>query len=205
MSSRIGVLGGTFDPPHLAHLLAASEAAAALELDEVVFVPTGRPWQKAAVPVTDPALRLEMTRLAVRGDPRFSVSSVDVDRPGATYTVDTLRDLQRDRTGCSWFFLAGADAVASLPSWKDAAELLRLATVVGLTRPGHRLDVDALPDPLAGQVVVVPMPALEISSSDCRARVRTGRPLSYLVPGQVVSYIEAERLYLEAGEELGGA
>ena len=133
-------MGGTFDPIHHGHLVAASEVAAKFGLDEVVFVPTGQPWQKSSKKVSEPEHRYLMTVIATASNPRFTVSRVDVDRPGPTYTIDTLRDLRRQRPDADLFFITGADALAQILSWKDIDELWSLAHFVGVTRPGHELD-----------------------------------------------------------------
>jgi nicotinate-nucleotide adenylyltransferase len=194
--ARVGVLGGTFDPPHIGHLVAASEAATELGLRQVLFVPTGRPWQKAERAVTAAEHRHRMTELATRTDDRFAVSRVDLDRSGPTYTVDTLRDLRAALPpGTELFFLTGADTLASLSTWKDADEVVRLATVVGVSRPGQALRTPTWTD---ASVLLVPMPGLDISSSDCRDRVRRGASLRYLVPDAVVDYIEEQGLYRDS-------
>ncbi|MGQ0845800.1 MAG: nicotinate-nucleotide adenylyltransferase [Sporichthyaceae bacterium] len=190
---RLGVMGGTFDPIHNGHLVAASEVADRFGLDEVVFVPTGRPWQKSDRAVSDPEDRYLMTVIATAENPNFSVSRVDVDRHGPTYTIDTLRDLRASRgEDAEIFFITGADALGAILGWHDAAELVGLAHFVGCTRPGHRLADPGLP---AGKVSLVEIPALAISSSDCRARVAQGRPIWYLVPDGVVRYIAKRGLY----------
>ncbi|MFC3687855.1 nicotinate-nucleotide adenylyltransferase [Aquipuribacter hungaricus] len=189
---RLGVMGGTFDPLHHGHLVAASEVAWRFDLDEVVFVPTGQPWQKADSAVSPAEDRYLMTVVATAADPRFTVSRVDVDRPGPTFTTDTLRDLAAQRPGADLFFITGADALEAIVSWKDVDLLWRLAHFVAVSRPGHTLDVRALP---AGAVSVVEIPALAISSSDVRRRVREGRPVRYLVPTGVLQYIVKSGLY----------
>ncbi|WP_269777932.1 nicotinate-nucleotide adenylyltransferase [Microbacterium suaedae] len=187
---RIGVMGGTFDPIHHGHLVAASEVATSFSLDEVVFVPTGTPWHK---PEVSPAQqRYEMTVIATASNPSFTVSRVDVDRAGPTYTVDTLRDLQKERPGAELFFITGADAVAQILSWRDHDELWELARFVAVTRPGHDLDVADLP---SDRVSLLEIPALAISSTDCRTRVEGGLPVWYLVPDGVVQYIAKHHLY----------
>ncbi len=190
---RIGVMGGTFDPIHHGHLVAASEVAHEFGLDEVVFVPTGRPWQKAHRGVSEPEDRYLMTVIATAADPRFTVSRVDVDRPGPTYTADTLRDLA-DSTGpgTELFFITGADALAEILGWERTNEVMALAHLVGVTRPGHAL-VD--PGLSPGRVTLIEVPALAISSSDVRRRVSAGAPISYLVPAGVESYIAKRGLY----------
>lgn len=183
-------MGGTFDPIHNGHLVAASEVAAALNLDEVLFVPTGEPWQKDQVtPTSDRQLMVE---IATAANPRFKVSTVDIDRSGPTYTVDTLRDLRALHPDAELFFITGADAVTSIAGWKDAAELWGLAHFVAVTRPGHNLDLPAAPE---GAIEVLEIPALAISSTDIRARVAQGKPIWYLVPDGIVQYIAKHGLY----------
>ncbi|WP_136519497.1 MULTISPECIES: nicotinate-nucleotide adenylyltransferase [Cellulomonas] len=189
---RIGVMGGTFDPIHHGHLVAASEVAARFALDEVVFVPTGQPSFKQDTVVTEVEHRYLMTVIATASNPRFTVSRVDVDRPGLTYTVDTLRDLKAERPDADLYFITGADAIAQILTWKDAAELFDMARFVAVTRPGHALSVAGLPQ---GRVDVLEVPALAISSTDVRARARAGEPVWYLVPDGVVQYIAKHRLY----------
>jgi nicotinate-nucleotide adenylyltransferase len=192
---RLGVMGGTFDPIHHGHLVAASEVASLFELDEVVFVPTGQPWQKPAREITLAEDRYLMTVIATASNPRFHVSRIDIDRGGPTYTIDTLRDLQRERgPQTELFFITGADALADIVTWQDADDLFKLAHFIGVTRPGHRLADPGLPD---GQVSLVEIPALAISSTDCRERVRRGMPIWYLVPDGIVQYINKRGLYRE--------
>ncbi|MEV6601609.1 nicotinate-nucleotide adenylyltransferase [Actinoplanes sp. NPDC051346] len=190
---RIGIMGGTFDPIHHGHLVAASEVQSRFELDEVVFVPTGQPWQKGRVSAAED--RYLMTVVATASNPHFHVSRADIDRDGPTYTVDTLRDLSAVYgPDAELFFITGADALAKILSWKDALEMLSLAHFVGVTRPGFELSDAHLP---ADSVTLVEVPAMAISSSDCRARVAEGQPVWYLVPDGVVQYIAKRRLYRE--------
>jgi len=190
---RIGVMGGTFDPIHHGHLVAASEVAQVFTLDEVVFVPTGQPWQKDDRQVSPSEDRYLMTVIATASNPRFSVSRIDIDRGGPTYTIDTLRDLRAERGDeAELFFITGADALAQIMSWQDVNELFKLAHFVGVTRPGHRLTGDGLPE---DNVSLVEVPALAISSTDCRQRVARGEPIWYLVPDGIVQYIAKRRLY----------
>jgi nicotinate-nucleotide adenylyltransferase len=190
---RIGVMGGTFDPIHHGHLVAASEVAASFELDEVVFVPTGAPWQKVDRTVSPAEDRYLMTVIATASDPRFSVSRVDVDRDGPTYTLDTLRDLQDTYPEAGeLYFITGADALAQLLTWRDVDALFALAHFVGVTRPGHVLADPGLP---SGEVSLVEVPALAISSTEIRDRVTSGRPIDYLVPEGVARYISKRGLY----------
>ena len=185
-------MGGTFDPIHHGHLVAASEAAALLGLDEVVFVPTGKPTFKQDQHVSAAEHRYLMTVIATASNPRFTVSRVDIDRPGLTYTVDTLRDLHGARPDADLYFISGADAIEQILTWKDAAELWKMAHFVAVTRPGHQLTVDELP---TDGVTTLEVPALAISSSDCRRRAQAGQPVWYLVPDGVVQYIAKHGLY----------
>ncbi len=187
---RVGVMGGTFDPIHHGHLVAASEVARSFDLDEVVFVPTGMPYQKQDV--TPSEHRYLMTVIATASNPGFTVSRVDIDRGGPTYTIDTLRDLRAARPDVELFFISGADAVAQILDWKDANLLFELAHFVAVTRPGHQLSVSGLP---AHGVSLLEVPALAISSTDCRSRVNRDFPVWYLVPDGVVQYISKHHLY----------
>ena len=189
---RIGVMGGTFDPIHHGHLVAASEVADRFELDEVLFVPTGQPWQKSGVSPAEH--RYLMAVIATAANPRFSVSRVDIERAGPTYTRDTLHDLRQREPGAQWFFITGADALSAIMEWKDVDALFDLAHFIGVTRPGYVLDDVPLP---AGAVSMVEVPALAISSTDCRRRVAAGAPVWYLVPDGVVQYISKYGLYSE--------
>jgi len=186
-------MGGTFDPPHLGHLIVAGEAHALLELDTVLFVPAGQPWQKDDRLVSPALDRLAMTRLAVDGDERFDVSSVDIDREGPTYSVDTLTDLRNQRGADHEFFLlVGADALQGIGGWHRAEEITNLATVVGLTRPGHPLTAPGAWD---GEVLLLEVPLIEISSTNCRERFRANLPMKYFVPDSVIDYAFSRALY----------
>jgi nicotinate-nucleotide adenylyltransferase len=190
-------MGGTFDPIHHGHLVAASEVAARFELDEVVFVPTGQSWQKSQREVTPAEDRYLMTVIATASNPQFSVSRIEIDRPGPTYTIDTLRALHTTYgESTQLFFITGADALAQIIGWHRSEELFALAHFVGVTRPGHHLADPGLPD---GQVSLIEIPALAISSTDCRDRVAEGLPVWYLVPDGVVQYISKRRLYRGVG------
>jgi nicotinate-nucleotide adenylyltransferase len=185
-------MGGTFDPIHNGHLVAASEVADRFSLDEVLFVPTGQPWQKAEREVSLPEDRYLMTVIATASNPRFSVSRVDIDRGGPTYTVDTLSELHTALPDAALFFITGADALSQILSWRDVKQVFRYAHFVGVTRPGYELGNDHLPDGVASLVEV---PAMAISSTACRERVAQGRPVWYLVPDGVVQYITKRNLY----------
>ncbi|HVK23783.1 MAG TPA: nicotinate-nucleotide adenylyltransferase [Actinokineospora sp.] len=196
MSRRIGIMGGTFDPIHHGHLVAASEVQSRFGLDEVIFVPTGQPWQKSDREVSAAEDRYLMTVVATASNPRFSVSRVDIDRQGATFTVDTLRDLRARFPDDDLFFITGADAMQQILSWRQADELFKLAHFVGVTRPGYPLEDAHLPE---GAVSLIEVPAMAISSTDCRVRVAAGEPVWYLVPDGVVQYISKRRLYVAEG------
>jgi nicotinate-nucleotide adenylyltransferase len=189
---RVGIMGGTFDPIHHGHLVAASEVSQLYELDEVIFVPTGEPWQKSHRQVSPAEHRYLMAVIATASNPRFWVSRVDIDRAGPTYTIDTIRDIAEQRPGADLHFITGADALSEILSWRQAEDALRLARFIGVTRPGYELSDDHLP---TDAVQLLDVPAMAISSSDCRDRVRRGHPVWYLVPDGVVQYINKHRLY----------
>ncbi len=189
---RVGIMGGTFDPIHHGHLVAASEVASLFQLDEVIFVPTGEPWQKTARVVSPAEHRYLMTVIATASNPRFWVSRADIDRAGPTYTIDTIRDIAELRPEADLYFITGADALAQILSWKDAEDALKLAHFVGVTRPGYVLSDAHLP---TDAVTLLDVPAMAISSSGCRERVHGRRPVWYLVPDGVVQYINKHRLY----------
>jgi nicotinate-nucleotide adenylyltransferase len=195
MARRVGIMGGTFDPIHHGHLVAASEVSALFELDEVIFVPTGAPWQKTQRRVSPAEHRYLMTVIATASNPRFWVSRVDIDRAGPTFTVDTIRDIAAQLPGTDLYFITGADALGQILSWERAEEALRLAHFVGVTRPGYELTAAHLP---TDTVTLLDVPAMAISSSDCRARVQQGKPVWYLVPDGVVQYINKHNLYRDA-------
>jgi nicotinate-nucleotide adenylyltransferase len=194
-------MGGTFDPIHHGHLVAASEVQAWFDLDEVVFVPTGAPWQKADRDVSPPEHRYLMTVVATAANPRFRVSRVDIDRDGPTYTIDTLRDLRAEMPDAQLYVITLADALAEIYTWRDADELFALAQFVGCSRPGYTMDAEAIAKIPAHKVTMVEIPALAISSTDCRERKRRGEPVWYLVPDGVVQYIAKHGLYTPQSEE----
>jgi nicotinate-nucleotide adenylyltransferase len=190
-------MGGTFDPIHHGHLVAASEVQDWFDLDEVVFVPTGQPWQKADREVSPAEHRYLMTVVATAANPRFRVSRVDIDRAGPTYTIDTLKDLGAEHPDADLYFITGADALTEIFGWRDAHQLFDLAHFVGCTRPGAELDADTIAAMPQERLTLVEVPALAISSTDCRARQKQGRPVWYLVPDGVVQYITKHGLYAD--------
>ncbi len=183
-------MGGTFDPIHNGHLVAASEVASAFKLDEVVFVPTGSPYQKQNV--TPAEHRYLMTVIATASNPRFKVSRIDIDRGGDTYTVDTLLEMQVLYPDSDLVFISGADAIAQILAWKEVEKLWSLAHFVAVSRPGHKLTIPKAPE---GSISSLEIPALAISSTDVRRRVDHGYPVWYLVPDGVVQYIAKHGLY----------
>lgn len=189
---RIGIMGGTFDPIHHGHLVAASEVQDVFGLDLVVFVPAAAQPFKLGRRTSPAEHRYLMTVVATASNPRFTVSRVDIDREGVTYTIDTLRDLRRVFPDDELFFITGADALSQILEWKDSTELFELAHFVGVTRPGHLLDDAGLPE---RGVSLLEVPAMAISSTDCRDRVESGAPVWYLVPDGVVQYIAKYQLY----------
>lgn len=193
---RLGVMGGTFDPIHHGHLVAASEVQSLFDLDEVIFVPTGTQPFKADRNVTEAEHRYLMTVVATAPNPVFSVSRMEIDRPGITYTIDTLRDLNEQYPHADLYFITGADALSQILAWKDHEELFSLAHFIGVTRPGHELSDTGLPK---SGVSLVEVPAMAISSTDCRHRVGHDKPVWYLVPDGVVQYIRKYRLYQSEG------
>jgi nicotinate-nucleotide adenylyltransferase len=197
VSKRLGVMGGTFDPIHHGHLVTAEEARAQFNLDEVLFVPTGRPWMKAHDNVSPAEHRYLMTVIATASNPRFNVSRVEVDREGPTYAVDTLRQLRDEQgAGTELFFITGADAMLEIFQWKDTEEVLAQAHFIAATRPGYDLARFERAAPTSQpNVSVMPIPALAISSTDIRRRVADDQPIRYLVPEGVLTYIEKSGLY----------
>ena len=203
MTRRIGLMGGTFDPIHYGHLVTAEEVRGQFALERVVFVPSGQPPHKAPEGVTPAEHRYVMTVLATTSNPHFDVSRVDIDRPGPSYTVDTLtaaRELYGPDT--ELYFITGADALLEILTWKSPERLLSLCRFVAATRPGYPLErVELVAGELfrryRSRVLVVPVPAVAISSSDIRDRVRAGRSIRYLVPEPVAEYIYKHRLYVK--------
>ncbi|MEJ5928601.1 nicotinate-nucleotide adenylyltransferase [Corynebacterium sp. H128] len=192
---RIGIMGGTFDPIHNGHLVAGSEVASRYDLDLVIFVPTGQPWQKADRKVSSAEDRYLMTVIATASNPSFAVSRVDIEREGPTYTIDTLNDLRAEYPDAELYFITGADALAQIVTWRDWPSMFELAHFVGVTRPGYELTSSIDPAIHKGRVTLLEIPAMAISSTDCRERAAAGRPVWYLVPDGVVQFINKTGLY----------
>jgi nicotinate-nucleotide adenylyltransferase len=194
-------MGGTFDPIHVGHLIAGTEALHEFDLDLIVFVPTGQPWQKKEY--SNPEDRFMMTVLGTAAHPMFAVSRMELDRRGPTYTADTMKQLRTiysDRV--SFFFIAGADAILQLGTWERLHELKDLTEMIAVTRPGF--DLESLsPEPGWPQVHQLEMPLIDVSGSEIRARVRRGKPIDFLVPGAVRDYIRSHGLYTAPAETHG--
>jgi nicotinate-nucleotide adenylyltransferase len=194
----IGVLGGTFDPPHIGHLVIADQACVQLGLDQVWFAPVGQPPHKAGRPVSPAGHRVAMTRLAIDGHPRFDVCLVDVERPGPQYSYALMEILAGRFPGVEWRFLVGADALMDMPKWREPSRLLAAARLGVARRPGRRVDLDRLEAALPGiraRIDWVDAPLVDLSSTDLRRRAREGGSLRYLVPDAVAAHIVAHELY----------
>jgi nicotinate-nucleotide adenylyltransferase len=202
---RIGLMGGTFDPIHHGHLVAAEEARWRFDLDTVLFIPTGQPWQKP-VGVSPAEDRYRMTVIATASNPAFAVSRIEIEQPGPTYTVDTLRRLRADLgEDARLFFITGADAVLHILTWKDRDEVLALAEFIAATRPGYDLDRLTERLPVARERLhPLEIPMLAISSTELRARVARGQPIQYLVPDGVAKYVADRGLYRAAQAATSG-
>ena len=200
MNTRIGILGGTFDPIHIAHLIIAEEARVQLSLEEVVFIPAGQPWLKADQPISPARIRIEMVRIAVAANPFFRVSSIEMDRPGPTYTHDTLRAL-REQWGqeVELYFILGADALQELPRWKEPERVLELCTPVVFSRPEYNtVSLEQLDEALPGiskKARLLRDPQIGVSGTEIRRRIAEGTSVRYLVPEGVERFILEHRLY----------
>jgi nicotinate-nucleotide adenylyltransferase len=186
---RIGIFGGTFDPPHVGHLIVASDACDALELDRLLFVPAATPPHKPGRVVATPEQRLEMVRAAIAGDPRFEADDLELRREGRSYSVDTLRAMHERHPGAELFFVLGADQLREFHTWREPDEVARLARIAAVAREG-----DAIP-PLPFEVTPVPITRIDVSSTDIRRRVKEGRSIRYVVPDGVAELVERYGLY----------
>lgn len=191
----VGLMGGTFDPIHIGHLIAAETAREACGLDEVWFVPTNVPPLKDGGPAVSGEQRLRMVELAIAGHPRFRASAIELEREGVSYSVDTAEKLRARYPGHSFAYIIGADRVCDLPSWHRIDELAELVSFIGLERPGYDAGAGHLPPQLADKIRFVQMPQLDVSSTDIRARRKAGRSIHWLVPDAVHEYIMRNDLY----------
>lgn len=192
----IGIMGGSFDPIHHGHLLAASEVADRLDLASIVFVPAGQPWQKSRQELAAAEDRYAMTIVATAGDSRFSVSRMEIDRLGPSYTVDTLKELHQTFEPSALYLITGADALAGIQTWHQYEEIVKLAHLVGVSRPGHLLPNDEF---MNRSVTLIDIPGMAVSATDIRQRIMAKRSIRYLVPAAVESYIRKHQLYRVAG------
>jgi nicotinate-nucleotide adenylyltransferase len=193
---KVGILGGTFDPVHVAHLVLAEQARDQLALDEVLFVPAGDPWRKTHRAITPAEHRLAMLRLAIDGNGAFGISDIELRRDGPTYTADTLEQLAGERLDDGFWFIMGADALSDLPNWREPERIVRHAMLAVSPRDIQEVNVTALNIPgLAGRVELFGCPRMAISSTDIRARAAAGRSIRYLVPDAVERYIAERGLY----------
>ncbi len=198
---KIGVLGGTFDPIHNGHLAVAEEVRSRLGLSEILFVPAGRPWLKGDTPISPAELRVEMVRLAVADKPYYKVSTMEIEREGPSYTVDTMGELRAQiGVGNELYFILGWSSLAELPQWKEPARIIRLCKLIAVPRPGYpRPDLRSLDTSIPGlsrSVTLLDKPEVDISASDIRDRVAQGQSISGLVPEAVEGYIEEHKLYI---------
>lgn len=201
---RIGVLGGTFDPIHYGHLAAAEEARAKLSLREVVFVVAGLPPHKLGEEITPAEDRYAMVELAISSNPHFSLSRIDMDRPGPSYTVDTIALLRQKWTE-EIYFIMGMDSLMEIDTWHEPQRLIQLCRLVAVERPGYEPDLERLEETIPGitaRTEIIDMPEVDISSTDLQRRVREGLPIKYQVPPEVEEYIYQHRLYLEKAKEV---
>lgn len=196
-----GIIGGTFDPPHIGHLILAEFARAELELSEVVFIPAGQPPHKRGREVQAVEDRLAMVRLSIATNPHFALSKIDIERSGPSYTVETLRLLRQEwGETVEIYFIMGLDSLVDLPTWHQPARLIQLCRLAVMARPGYQVDMAALERAVPGvadRVVFVPAPLIGISSTNIKERVRKGDTIAYLVPRAVEAYIHDHHLYLD--------
>lgn len=185
---KIGILGGTFDPPHNGHLLIANEVLNALQLEEIWFMPNHEPPHKKRSNSVSDEDRVQMLELAISGNNSFKIEKIELERNGPSYTIDTMKILTEIHTGYSFYFIIGADMVEYLPKWNRIEELINLVQFVGVQRPGYEVATDY-------PILYVDVPQMEVSSSDIRARIQTGKPIKYLLPESVISYMMGGRLY----------
>ncbi|MCM3267224.1 nicotinate-nucleotide adenylyltransferase [Paenibacillus elgii] len=192
---KVGLMGGTFDPVHIGHLVAAQSVCERLELDEVWFMPTNVPPHKEQAPGASPRQRLEMVELAVEGHQHFRASDMELRKGGVSYSIETVTMLRAQHPGDRFTYIIGADMVRYLPKWYKIDELVRLVTFAGLQRPGYDTGYEGLPDAIRQAVKLVPVPQIELSSTLIRQRRALGQSVRYMVPDRVNHYIEVNRLY----------
>ncbi|MFC6331440.1 nicotinate-nucleotide adenylyltransferase [Paenibacillus septentrionalis] len=192
---KVGIMGGTFDPIHYAHLIAAQSAMEFAALDEVWFIPTSSPPLKPNAPLATEEQRLAMVNLAIQGEPRFRGLDIELNRGGTSYSIDTIMELRAMYPMHQFHYIIGSDRIHDLPRWHRAQELIQLVGFIGLNRPSEPLELDQLPTQWQSKLTIAPMPLIEISSTELRKRVKAGKALRYYVPDEVESYIRRHRLY----------
>ncbi|OGX68475.1 MAG: nicotinate (nicotinamide) nucleotide adenylyltransferase [Paenibacillus sp. RIFOXYA1_FULL_44_5] len=192
---KIGIMGGTFDPIHMGHLLGAEQARESMSLDEIWFMPTHTPPHKANGPVADPEQRLEMVKLAVAEHPQFHVSDLELRRGGTSYTVETVRLLCEQYPQHDFFYIIGADMVQDLPKWYKIDEIVSMIAFIGLSRLGFTMPMAEFPQELRSKVHFVPIPLIELSSTVIRERLKLQKSVRYMVPEEVLRYVEGNRIY----------
>ena len=195
---RIGLMGGTFDPPHLAHLAIAEAAREHFSLDRVIWLPAGDPPHKRGERITMQEHRYAMTLVATADNPYFEVSRLEMEREGPSFTLLTLQEYAHTKPGYELFFIIGADSLRELMTWHRPAEIVKLARLVAITRPGCELTLEGLPKEIAGRVELLPQPGMAISSTEIRERVAAGETVRYLTPSPVEAYFRKHRLYERA-------
>jgi nicotinate-nucleotide adenylyltransferase len=197
---RVGIVGGTFDPIHVGHLLIAEDARVGLGLEEIVFIPTGQPWMKSGRTLSPPHHRMNMVRMSIASNPFFRASSIEIDRPGPTYTVDTLRELRQEFGGeDDLYFILGSDSSKEFHRWREPGEVLRLCTLAVVPRPGSMdRDLSAISPSGSDKVVLLEGPLVDISGTKIRRRVSLGLPVRYMVPDEVEHYLRRYGLYRDA-------
>ena len=198
--ATLAIMGGTFDPIHYGHLMAAEQVRYRFNCDQVLFMPAARSPHKTAVVMSPAKHRLAMTRLAVVSNHRFEVSTLEIDRAGLSYTIDTIKIIKKSYCPQRLYFITGADAVLKITAWKNTAELLKLCYLVAVTRPGYNMEnlkqkLTVLPPECLHKIIEVAIPAMAISSTDIRRRVRVGEPIKYLLPETVEEYIQKQQPY----------
>jgi nicotinate-nucleotide adenylyltransferase len=196
---KVGLFGGTFDPIHNGHIVVAETVLQKVDLERVIFIPAGKPWLKEGREITSATHRLKMVELAISGKSYFELSRIEIERPGATYTVDTLVDLINEKNNAELYVIIGLDSLADFPRWKDPSRLLSLCYLVVVPRPGYPLpDIQAMENQLPGlktRLILLNAPEIDISSSEVRRRIEEGLSLNHLVPESVAEYIKQNKLY----------
>ncbi len=203
---KVGVLGGTFDPVHLGHLIVAEDVRQKIGLEEVLFIPAGQPWLKGEKSISAAEHRLEMVIQATASNPYLNVSTIEIERPGPTYSVDTIIELKAGLgAGAKLFLITGLDSLGELHLWKNPRRLIDICQVVAIARPGHnKFDLRSLESVIPGaseRIMKIEVPQIDISATEIRRRVALGLSIRYLVPEAVEEYIAAHNLYVQGGRE----